>query len=131
MSGPLADPALSALILWFVLPAALLAGGACLALWRGRRDWVVVEAVVRSRPDPDDPAAETEIAWRDHAGEVRVARLRLPLPKGPPPAGALLSFSHPPGRPEALQLGTPRPLLGGAIACGLVAALGVAILLGV
>ena len=48
MTGPLADPALSALVLWLVLPAALLAGGTCFAMWRGRRGWVVVEAVIRT-----------------------------------------------------------------------------------
>ncbi len=130
MTGPLADPTLTALILWFLLPAALLVGGACLAMWRGRRDWVVVEAVIRALPAPDDPAGLTEIAWRDDAGDVQVARLRLPPGRSPPRPGALLSLSHPPGQPEALQTGTPGPLLAGAIGSGLVAALCASILLG-
>jgi hypothetical protein len=129
MSGPLADPELSALILWFVLPAALLAGGACLALWWGRRGWEVVEAVIRAVPE--DGIGASEIAWRDDAGEVRVAQVFLPSPKGPRAVGTLVALSHPPGRPEALQPGTPGPLLAGAVAAGLVAALCVSVLLGV
>jgi hypothetical protein len=131
MTGPLADPTLTALVLWFLLPAALLVGGACFALWRGRRDWVVVEAVVRAVPAPDDAAGLTEIAWRDDTGEVQVARVRLPPAKRPARPGALISLSHPPGQPEALQAGTPGPLLAGAIGSALVAALCIAILLGV
>ncbi len=128
MSGPLADPALSALILWLVLPAALLAGGACLAMWRGRRGWVVVEGVVRSRPAPEDPATTAEVAVRDPDGAVRVVHLHLPHRPAP---GTPLTLCHPPGEPAALQRGTPGPLLAGAVAAGLVAALCVAIVLGV
>ncbi len=131
MTGRLADPALSALVLWAVLPAALLVGGTCLAMWQGRRDWVVVEGIVRSAPEPGDPAASSEIAYRDAAGEVRVAHLRLASPKGPPPRGTVMTFSHPLGQPGALQPGSPAPLLAGAVAGGLVAALCVAIVLGV
>lgn len=126
----MADPELTALILWLVLPAALLVGGLCLVLWRGRRDWVVVHAVVRTRPDPGDATAPCEIAWRDDAGEVHVGHLRLMGPKGHPPVGSLIALSHPPGRPEALQPGTPGPLLAGAVAAGLVVLLCLAMLLG-
>ena len=49
----------------------------------------------------------------------------------PPRPGALLSLSHPPGQPEALQTGTPGPLLASAIGSALVAALCASILLGV
>ncbi|WP_137125434.1 cytochrome c-type biogenesis protein CcmH [Roseomonas sp. HF4] len=129
MSGSLADPELSALILWFVLPAALLAGGACLAFWWARRAWVVVEAVIRSVPDGGVGA--TEVAWRNEAGEVRVAQVFLPSPKGPRAVGTLVALSHPPGQPEALQPGTPGPLLAGAVAAGLVAMLCISVLLGV
>lgn len=128
MTGPLADPGLSALILWLVLPAVVLTGGACLALWRGRRGWVVVEAVIRTPPDPAEPGAATGIAWRDAAGEIREAQLHLP---GNRRAGDVIVLCHPPGEPEALQPGTPGPLLAGAIGSGLVAALCIAILLGV
>jgi len=131
MSAGLVDPELSALILWLVLPAALLATGICLVLWRGRRDWVVVHAVVRTRPGPGDAATPSEIAWRDDAGEVHVGHLHLMGPKGHPPVGSLIALSHPPGRPEALQPGTPGPLLAGAVAALLVVLLCLAMLLGV
>ncbi|NMJ41863.1 hypothetical protein GWK16_11470 [Roseomonas sp. JC162] len=131
MTGPLADPTLTALILWFLLPAALLVGIACFAMWRSRRDWVVVEAVIRAVPAPDDAAGLTEIAWRDDAGDVQVSRIRLPPAKRPARPGALLSLSHPPGEPDSLQTGTPGPLLAGAIGSALVAALCASILLGV
>lgn len=131
MTGSLADPALSPLILWLVLPAALLAGGVCFAMWRGRRDWVVVEAVIRTPPDPAEPASMAEIAWRDEAGEVRAAQLHLPGARGRRRAGDLIALSHPPGQPGALQPGTPGPLLAGAVAAGLIATLCAAILLGV
>jgi len=131
MTGSLADPALSALVLWFVLPAALLVGGACLAMWRGRRDWVVVEAVIRTAPDPADPASRAEIAWRDEDGAVRTAHLSLPGTPARRRAGDVIALSHPPGDPSALQQGTPGPLLAGAVAAGLVAALCASILLGV
>jgi hypothetical protein len=39
-------------------------------------------------------------------------------------------LSHPPGRPEAIQPGTPMPLLAGGIAGGLMAMLCASILLG-
>jgi len=128
MTGPLADPELSALILWLVLPAALLAGGACLAFWWNRRGWVVVEAVIRSVPE--DGIGTTEVAWRDDAGEVRAAQVFLPSPKGPRAVGSLVALSHPPGQPGALQPGTPGPLLAGAVAAGLVALLCLSVLLG-
>lgn len=131
MTGPLADPGLSPLILWLVLPAVLLTGAACLALWRGRRGWVVVEAVIRTLPDPSGPGATTGIAWRDETGEVREAQLHLPALPGRRRAGDVIVLCHPPGQPGALQPGTPGPLLAGAVGSGLVAALCIAILLGV
>jgi|GEM_PF-2720207 len=131
MNGGLADPELTALILWLLLPAALLVGGLCLALWYGRRDWVVVHAVVRTRPEPGDAASPSEIAWRDEAGEVHLAHLRLTGPKGHPPVGSLIVLSHPPGQPKALQPGTPGPLLAGAVAAGLLVLLCIAMVLGV
>lgn len=131
MTGSLADPALSALVLWFVLPAALLAGGACVAMWWGRRGWVVVEAVIRTAPDPAEPGARTEIAWRDEAGAVHVTHLHLPGTPARRRRGDVIALSHPPGDPAALQPGTPGPLLAGAVAAWLIAALCVSILLGV
>lgn len=121
------DPGLAPLLLWGVLPAALLVLGGCLVLWRGRRDWVVVEAVVRDTPDE---AGRTEIAWRDEAGEVQVCRILLPNPNGPPRPGTLIALSHPPGRPEAMQPGTPGPLLAVAVGAGLVILLSLSMLLG-
>lgn len=123
----MADESLAPILLFGVLPVALGVMGACLAFWRGRRGWVVVEAVVRDTPDPDGPS---EIAWRDAAGEVQVSRIRLPHPKGPPRPGTIIALSHPPGRPEAMQPGTPGPLLAVAVAAGLVALLCLSMLLG-
>jgi hypothetical protein len=123
----MADPDLAPILLWGVLPVTLVVMGACLALWRGRRGWVVLQAVVRDTPDPGGPS---EIAWRDAAGEVQVSRIMLPNPKGPPRPGTIIALSHPPGRPEAMQPGTPGPLLGAAVAAGLVALLCLSMLLG-
>ena len=121
------DPSLAPILLWGVLPVALLVMGACLAFWHGRRGWVVVEAVVRHTPDAGGPS---EIAWRDEAGAVRVSHVLLPHPKGPPRPGTIIALSHPPGRPEAMQPGTPGPLLAVAVAAGLVAMLCLSMLLG-
>ena len=121
------DPGLAPLLLWGVLPAALLVMGGCIALWRGRRGWVVVEAVVRDTPTPGGPS---EIAWRDEAGDVQVSHVLLPNPNGPPRPGTLITLSHPPGRPEAMQPGTPGPLLAVAAGAGLVALLSLSMLLG-
>jgi len=121
------DPSLAPILLWGVLPVAVLVMGACLALWRGRRGWVVVEAVVRDTPQPAGPS---EVAWRDEDGEVRVSRVVLPHPKGPPRPGTIIALSHPPGRPEALQPGTPGRLLAAAVAAGVVALLSLTMLLG-
>ena len=130
MTGPLADPGLSALILWVVLPAALLVGGLCFALWHARRDWVVVEGRVVFRPEPDDAASPCEVAIDAPDGTARTVRLHLVRPKGPPPVGSIVALSHPPGQPDAVQPGTPGPLLGGAVAGGAVGLLCIAMLLG-
>lgn len=121
------DPSLAPILVWAVLPTALAVMGACIVLWHGRRGWVVVEAVVRETPGPGAPS---EIAWRNEAGEVQVSRVLLPHPKGPPRPGTIIALSHPPGRPEALQPGTPGPLLATAVAAGLVAMLCLSMLLG-
>lgn len=130
MNGSLADPGLTALILWLVLPAALLVGGLCFALWRGRRDWVVLEGRVVFRPEPQDAKTPCEIAIDAPDGTTRSVHLHLIRPKGPPPVGTIVALSHPPGQPEALQPGTPGPLLGGAVAGAALALLCIAIVLG-
>lgn len=122
------DPGLDAIVLWLVLPAGLVVGGVCLALWRARRDWVVVDGVVRTPPDPRDPGALTEVAVAGPDGAVRMLRVHLPARRIR--AGQAVTLSHPPGRPEAMVPGTPMPLLAGAIAGGLMALLGLSMLLG-
>ena len=124
------DPGLDALVMWLVLPASLVLGGVCLALWRARRGWVVVEGVVRTAPDPRDAGALTEIAVADADGAVRTVRLHVPAARGRVAASQAITLCHPPGQPAALQPGTPMPLLVGAIAGGLMALLALSILLG-
>jgi hypothetical protein len=125
------DPGLDALVTWLVLPAGLAVCGVCLALWRARRDWVVVDGVVRMAPDLRDAGALTEIAVAAPDGTIRILRLHVPAARGRLVAGQAITLSHPPGQPEALQPGTPAPLLAGAVAGGLMALLGLSILLGV
>jgi hypothetical protein len=124
------DPGLDALVLWLVLPGGVLVCGVCLALWRARRDWVVLDGVVRVPPDPRDPGGLAEIGVPGPDGAERRLRLHLPAARGRLPAGLVVTLSHPPGRPEALQPGTPLPLLAGAVAGGLMTLLGLSILLG-
>jgi hypothetical protein len=124
------DPGLDALVAWLVLPASLAVMAVCLALWRARRDWVVVDGVVRTAPDPRDPGGLTGIAVAATDGTERVVCLHVPAARGRVRAGQLVRLSHPPGQPEALQPGTPMPLLFGAVAGGLMAMLGASILLG-
>jgi hypothetical protein len=124
------DPGLEALVLWLVLPAGLVVGGVCLALWRARRGWVVVQGVVRTPPDPRDAGALTEVALPAPGGAARSVRLHIPAARGRVKAGLAVTLSHPPSQPDALQPGTPTPLLAGAVAGGLMALLGLAMLLG-
>jgi len=130
MTGPLADPGLSALILWVVLPAAVLVTVACFAMWRARRGWVVLEGVVAAPPEPDDPAGLATVALPQPDGAARLVRLRLARAGRPPEAGMRLALSHPPGQPEALQPGTPGPLLAAACAGALLSALCLAVAAG-
>jgi hypothetical protein len=124
------DPGLDALVTWLVLPASLAVGVLCLALWRARRHWVVTEGVVRTPPDPRDPGGLTEVAVTAADGTERLLRLHVPAARGRIKAGHAVRLSHPPGQPEAMQPGTPMPLLFGAMAGGLMAMLAVSILLG-
>lgn len=124
------DPGLDALVLWLVLPGGLAVCGVCLALWRARRNWVVLEGVVRTPPDPRDPGALTEVALAGPDGTQRILRLHLPSARRNVREGQAVTLSHPPGRPEAAVHGTPMPLLAGAVAGGLMALLGVSILIG-
>jgi hypothetical protein len=63
-------------------------------------------------------------------GVVRTLRVHVPAARGRIKAGLPITLSHPPGQPEALHPGTPTPLLVGAVAGGLMALLGLSILLG-
>lgn len=120
MAAP-ADPGLSALLLWLLLPAALAIGALCLALWWPRRGWTVLHARVVASVAPEPGWIEVAVAGADDT--PRIVRLRPLRPELPPRPGAEITFCHPPGQPDALQQGTPGPLLAGAIAAGLVAAL--------
>lgn len=124
------DPGLDALVTWLVLPASLAVMAVCLALWRARRNWLVVDGVVRTAPDPRDHGGLTEIAVAATDGTERLVRLHVPAARGRIKAGQVVRLSHPPGQPEALQPGTPMPLLFGALAGALMAMLGASILLG-
>lgn len=124
------DPGLDALVLWLVLPGGVAVCGLCLALWLRRRDWLVIEGVVRVPPDPRDPAGLTEVAVDAPDGAVRNVRLHVPAARGRLKAGMAVTLSHPPGRPDALVPGTPMPLLAGAVAGGLMALLGLSMLIG-
>jgi hypothetical protein len=124
------DPVLSALVTWLVLPGGLAVCGLCLALWRARRGWVVTEGVVRIPPDPRDPGALTGIEFPGPDGAPRTLRLHLPAARRNVREGQVVTLSHPPGQPEAAVPGTPMPLLAGAVAGGLMAMLGLSILLG-
>ncbi|WP_198371432.1 DUF3592 domain-containing protein [Roseomonas rosulenta] len=124
------DPGLDALVTWLVLPASLVVAGLCLTLWRARRDWVVVQGVVRTPPDPRDAGALTEVAVAAQDGSERRLRVHVPAARGRIAAGQTVTLSHPPGRPEAIQPGTPAPLLAGGIAGALMAMLCISILIG-
>jgi hypothetical protein len=124
------DPGLDALVMWLVLPASLAVTALCLALWRARRNWVVVDGVVRTAPDPRDHGALTEVAVAATDGTERLLRLHVPAARGRIKPGQVVRLSHPPGQPEAMQPGTPLPLLFGAVAGALMAMLGASILLG-
>ncbi|MBR0683202.1 hypothetical protein GXW74_22125 [Roseomonas eburnea] len=130
MSGPLADPGLSALVLWAVLPVTAVASVACFLMWRARRGWVVLEGIVVSRPEPGDAATPIGIAVPQPDGTTRLAHLHMARPGGPPRVGAMLTLCHPPGHPEALQPGTPAPLLAAACAGALLSALCLAVAAG-
>ncbi|CAH0222493.1 hypothetical protein [Roseomonas sp. CECT 9278] len=125
------DPGLDALVAWLVLPASLVVMAVCLVLWRARRHWVVVDGVVRTAPDPRDHGGLTEIAVTATGGTERLLRLHVPAARGRIKAGQVVRLSHPPGQPEAMQPGTPMPLLFGAVAGGLMAMLGASMLLGI
>ncbi len=131
MTGPLADPGLSRLVLFLVLPASLLMAVACFAMWRSRRDWVVLDGIVRSRPQPGAPPAPTEIGVRHADGSTAVVHLHLVRPRGHPMIGTALTLSHPPGRPELMQEGSPTPLLVAAWAGAVGAVFCIAVVAGV
>lgn len=124
------DPGLDALVLWLVLPGGLAVCGVCLALWRARRRWVVVEGVVRIPPDPCDPGGLAAVEFPGADGALLSVRLHLPGARRGLREGHPVTLSHPPGQPQAAVPGTPMPLLAGAVAGGLMAMLGLSILLG-
>ncbi len=124
------DPDLDALVLWLVLPGGLVVCGVCLALWRARRGWVVVQGVVRTTPDPRDPGGLAGIEFAGPDGAPLTVRLHLPAARRGLREGHPVTLSHPPGQPQAAVPGTPMPLLAGAVAGGLMAMLGLSILLG-
>lgn len=122
------DPGLDALVRWLVLPGGVVVCVICLALWRARRGWTVVEGVVRTPPDPRDPGGMTDLVVTGTDGAEHELRLHLAARRMR--AGQVVTLCHPPGRPDAAVPGTPLPLLAGAIAGGLMVLLGLSILLG-